>query len=86
MSIPAFINGQKVSALASSQLDQLDTYRYVFATTQPNITGTYIVNDWSSVVQTSPYYRQSRTRTMNKAVRLVYAGLVNLLKSQIGFK
>jgi hypothetical protein len=84
MVIPAFINGQLVSALSSNLLDQLDAYRYIFATGQPNITGTFFVNDWSSTVQTSPYNRQSRNRTMNKAVRLVYTNLVPLLKSQIG--
>lgn len=83
MAIPAFINGQLVSALSSNLLDQLDAYRYVFATMIPNKTGTYFVNDWSSIVQTSPYNRQSRNRTMSKAVRLIYAGIVDLLKSQI---
>ena len=83
MAIPAFINGQLVSALSSNLLDQLDSYRYIFATGQPNITGTFFVNDWSATVQTSPYYRQSRNRTMNKVVRLVYANIVPLLKSQI---
>lgn len=81
MSIPAFINGVLVSATASNLLDQLDAYRYIFATPQPNITGTYIVNDWSSINQTSPYFRISRNRTMNKAIRLVYANLIPLLKS-----
>lgn len=83
MAIPAFSNGQKVSALSSNLLDQLDAYRYIFATQQPNISGTFFVNDWSAIVQTSPYYRMSRNRTMNKAIRLIYANVVNLLKSQI---
>lgn len=83
MAIPAFVTGELVSALSSNLLDQLDTYRYMFATTQPNISGTFIVNDWSSIVATSPYNRQSRNRTMNKAIRLAYAGVVPLLKSQI---
>lgn len=83
LAIPAFANGQLVSALSSNLLDQLDAYRYIFATKMPNITGTYFVNDWSAIVQTSPYYRISRNRVMNKAIRLIYQGIVPLLKSQI---
>lgn len=83
MAIPALINGQLISAIPSNLLDQLDAYRYMFATGQPNISGTFFVNDWSSINQTSPYYRQSRNRTMSKAVRLIYAAVVPLLKSQI---
>lgn len=83
MAIPAFSNGSKVSAIASNLLDQLDAYRYIFATNVPNITGTYIVNDWTCIAQTSPYYRISRNRVMSKAIRLIYAAVMPLLKSQI---
>lgn len=83
MAIPAFANGQKVSALSSNLLDQLDAYRYIFATGLPNVSGTFFVNDWSAITQTSPYYRISRNRVMNKAIRLIYANVVPLLKSQI---
>jgi hypothetical protein len=83
MAVPALANGQRTGALASTLLDQLDAYRYIFATTLPNISGTFIVNDWSSIAQTSPYYRQSRTRTIGKTVRLAYANIVPLLKSRI---
>lgn len=83
MAIPAFITGQKVSAVASTLITQLDSYRYMFATRVPNKTVTCFVNDWSSIVQTSPYLRQSRNRTMNKAIRLIYTNIVDLLKSQI---
>jgi Protein of unknown function (DUF2586) len=83
MSIPAMANGNLISSLTTGLLTQLDAYRYMFATGVPNISGTYIVEDWSSISQTSPYYRQSRNRTMNKAIRLVYAAVIPLLKSQI---
>ena len=83
MAVPALSNGNKIKSLAPSLLDQLDSYRYLFATNVPNVTGTYINNDWSDVSQTSPYYRISRNRVMSKAVRLVYAAVVPLLKSQI---
>lgn len=83
LAIPAFTNGSLVTNLASSLLDQLDAYRYTFITGMPNISGTFFVNDWTAINQTSPYYRQSRNRTMNKAIRLVYAAVVPLLKSQV---
>jgi len=83
MAVPAFGNGKLVTEYDSNTLDQLDAYRYIFATKLANKTGTYFVNDWSAIVQTSPYYRMSRNRTMNKAIRLIYASIVDLLKSQI---
>lgn len=83
MAIPAFGNGKLVTEYDSNTLDQLDSYRYIFATNLPNKSGTFFVNDWSAIVQTSPYYRMSRTRTINKVVRLIYANIVDLLKSQI---
>ena len=83
MNKPAFANGQLVSAIASSLLDQLDAYRYIFATGLPRVSGTYFVNDWTAIAQTSDYNRQSRMRVINKAVTLAYIALVPLLKSQI---
>jgi hypothetical protein len=83
MAVPAFANGQKVSAVADNLLTQLDAYRYLFATNLPNISGTYIQNDWSAITQTSAYNRISRNRTMNKAIRLIYANIIGLLRSQI---
>lgn len=83
MAIPAFANGQLVSAVPTNLQSQLDNYRYIFATNQPNITGTFFTNDWSCINQVSPYYRISRNRTMNKAVRLIYANIIPLLKSRI---
>jgi len=84
MAVPAFANGQLVSAVPANLQSQLDNYRYIFATNQPNISGTFFTNDWSCINQTSPYYRISRNRTMNKAVRLIYANIIPLLKSRIG--
>ena len=75
--------GALISAQATTLLTQLDSYRYVFAMPQPNMIGTFFNNDWSAIVQTSPYYRQSRNRVMNKAVRLIYANIAPLLKSRI---
>lgn len=83
MAVPAFANGAKVSTIATNLLTQLDAYRYIFATNVANISGTYIVQDWSAITQTSSYNRISRNRVMNKAVRLIYQYIVPLLKSQI---
>lgn len=84
MAVPALTTGGvKVKTLASSLLNQLNDYRYLFATTQPGVTGTYIVQDWTMIAQTSPYYRISRNRVIGKAVRLINTAVVPLLKSQI---
>jgi len=83
LAVPAFSNGTLVSALSSNLLDQLDAYRYIFATTIANYTGTYFNNDWSAIVQTSDYLRISRNRTINKAARGLYQGVIPLLKSRL---
>ena len=83
MAVPALTNGIRMSAVTSGLKDQLDAYRYCFADNQPGVTGTYINEDWTSVISTSDYNRQSRVRVINKAVRLLYANLFPLLKSQI---
>lgn len=83
LNIPALTNGTKISAVTSNLLDQLDGYRYLFATTMPGITGTFFNNDWTGIVQTSPYYRVSRNRVIGKAQRNIYAVIVPYLKSTI---
>lgn len=83
MNVPAFSNGTLVSAVSSNLLDQLDAYRYCFATGLPRYAGTYFNNDWSAITTTSDYNRQSRVRVINKAVGLIYSDLVPLLKARI---
>lgn len=81
--VPAFTTGELFSSLAESLLSQLDSYRYCFCTTYPQYGGTYINNDWTSVVSTSNYNRMSRVLTINKFERQSYLGLLPLLKARI---
>lgn len=81
--IPAFTTGELFGNLAASLLNQLDSYRYCFCTTYPQYGGTYINNDFTSVIQTSNYSRLGRVLTINKFERQTYQALLPLLKSRI---
>jgi len=81
--IPAFTNGILVSSVASSLLDTLDSYRYLFCVQYTGQPGTYINNDWTSIIQTNAYNRISRNRTIDKVLRQQYIALLPLLKSRI---
>lgn len=83
MAQPAFTNGTLVNSVSSGFLDQLDAYRYCFATTLPRFTGTYFNNDWSAIASTSDYNRQSKVRVINKVVSQTYVSIIPLLKSRI---
>ena len=83
LAVPAFTTGELVSSSASSLLDQLDAYRYVFATKISNYTGTYINNDWTFIAQTSDYNRLSRILVINKVSVGTYTGVMPLLKSRL---
>lgn len=81
--IPAFTNGTLVSAVSSSLLDTLDSYRYGFCVKYTGYPGTYINNDWTAIVSTSDYNRLSRILTIYKVEREQYIALLPLLKSRI---
>lgn len=83
LATPALTTGELISSLASSLLDQLDAYRYIFATTVPSYDGTYINNDWTFIAQTSDYNRLCRNLVINVASVGIYTGVLPLLKSRI---
>lgn len=83
LATPAFSTGELVSSVASSMLDQLDAYRYIFATTIPSYSGTYINNDWTFIAQSSDYNRLCRNLVINVASVGIYAGVLPLLKSRL---
>jgi len=83
LAVPALTTGELISSLDSSVLDQLDAYRYLFATTLSNYTGTYINNDWTSIAQSSDYNRLSRNLVINKVSVGLYIGALPLLKSRL---
>ena len=83
LAVPAFSNGSLASSLATSLLDQLDGYRYIFLTTYTGYSGTFYNNDYSFCVQTSDYNTLSRNLTIGKAQRGVYSGTLPLLKSRL---
>lgn len=83
LAVPAFTTGELASSLSASVLDQLDAYRYIFATNLSNYSGTYINNDWTCIAQTSDYNRLCRNLVINKASVGIYTGVLPLLKSRL---
>ncbi len=82
----AFTNGQLFSYLFSNfynLLSQLDNYGYIFGRNIPNLTGTFVNDDHSCILISSDYNFIDKNRVVNKAARVVYAGLAPLINSQL---
>lgn len=73
---PAFSDGTKLRDLDEAVVEALDTARYLFATTYPGFAGTYFNDNHTMDLLTSDYAYIERVRTMDKAVRGVYAYLI----------
>lgn len=83
--VPAFANGQFVSALSSSALDALDTKGHTFMIKYPNYTGTYSNSSRTAVVSSSDYATIELNRTICKAERNLAAKFIQYLSSPIAF-
>lgn len=82
----AFSNGNLYATLFSSNfnlLSQLDSYGYIFAMKRPNITGSFFNDSHSAISVTSDYAYIERNRTINKASRFVYLGLIPLVNGPL---
>jgi len=80
---PAFGNGQLLSALSQSTLQTLDGLRYIFLIKYVGQAGSYFNNSYTAVASTSDYAKIEGNRTIDKAIRGVYAGLLPALGSPI---
>lgn len=63
--------------------DQLNDYGYIFLRKFANATGTYLSNSICAVSPSSDYRKIEHNKTINKAVRNVYASILPLLNSRI---
>ena len=66
-----FGNGVAVKDQASSLLDTLNSYKYIFFRKFTNRTGTYYNDSHTSIANTSDFAYIENVRTMDKAIRLI---------------
>nr|WP_298656024.1 DUF2586 family protein [uncultured Flavobacterium sp.] len=85
MEVPAFCNGQLVSALSNNALTAIDSKRYVFPMKLTGYQGTYFNGDNMAVSPSSDYAGLRDNRTICKAERLLYAAYVPKLNSPLVF-
>jgi len=78
-----FANGQNVKTTSQSQLNTLDNYRYIFLIKYVGIAGSYFNDSHCAVTVQSDYAYIENNRTIDKAIRGVYASLLPNLNSPL---
>jgi hypothetical protein len=74
--ILAFANGTLYTAVDSNTLNVLNNYRYIFLRKFVGISGSYFNDSHTAVTPTSDYAYIENNRTIDKAIRGVYATLL----------
>lgn len=85
LEIPAFANGQLVSALSSNALESLNTKRHTFLKKFTGYSGSFFNDSHMCITQASDYAYMENNRTICKAERLLYASYLPYLNSPILF-
>lgn len=82
---PAFSNGVsfKDTSITSTLLDAIDLKRYTFLRKFPNKTGTFFNDDHTATSPTSDYAFINANRVIDKAIRGVYASLIDSLNAPL---
>lgn len=83
LEVIAFANGDLYTALASSLLNTLDSYHYMFLVKNIGITGSFYNDTFSAVTATSDYSRAERNRTIDKAIREIRTLLLPSLNAPL---
>jgi hypothetical protein len=83
LEVPAFCNGQLVSALSYGALEALNTKRHVFIKKFTGYQGTYFQDSHSACLPTSDYYSRELNATIQKVERLLYPAYLPKLNSQL---
>ena len=78
-----FANGQKLSEVSQGLVNLLDDYRYIFLVKYVGIAGSYFNDSHTSIVVSSDYAYIENNRTIDKAIRGVYASLLPDLNSPL---
>jgi hypothetical protein len=83
LDVPAMANGQLVRDLSEGLLGSLQDKAYNFLRTFVGVAGSYFNEDRTAVTVQSDYAYASNVRTIQKAQRGVYAGMIPALNSPI---
>lgn len=78
-----FANGQLFTAVSDNLVSQLDTYRYIFLRKFVGVAGSYFNDSHTAVTRSSDYAFIEDSRTIDKAIRGVYASLLPDLNGPI---
>ena len=79
----AFANGVLVSSSSQSFLNNLDNLRYIFLIKYVGIAGSYVNDSHTAIVVTSDYAYIENNRTIDKAIRGVYASMLPALNGPL---
>jgi len=81
---PAFLNTTQVDMIGQANLlTQLNNYRYLFLRTFVGIAGTYINDNHCAISEANNYAYINDNRVIDKAHRLLYAGVLPFLNGTI---
>src|SRR6185312_2251723 len=79
----AFATGDLYASLAGSLVSTLNAYRYIFLRPFVGISGSYFNDSHCAITYTSDYAYIENNRTIDKAIRVVYAGVLPYLNGPI---
>jgi hypothetical protein len=80
---PAFANGVLVKNVASSLLETLGAYRYIYGYNEIGIAGTYFSDAWTCAANTSDYNSIQRVLPILKLCKSINKAYVPLKKSRL---
>ncbi|MEM7372817.1 MAG: DUF2586 family protein [Bacteroidota bacterium] len=83
LDLAAFANGDLYSNLSAALIDQLNDRGYTYLRTYVGVVGSYFNGTPTAVTSTSDFAYQENNRTIDKAIRLVYAALVSELNGPV---
>lgn len=81
--VPAFANGQAVSAILDAALDSINSKRYIFMQKYIGTPGTYFVDNHTAISIASDYAYINDNRVIDKACRGIYASMLPALKGKL---
>jgi hypothetical protein len=79
----AFANGDLYTSYSQSLLNTLNSYRYIFLTKRVGLNGSWWNDSHTAIATSSDYAYIENVRTIDKAIRGVYSGLLPKLNSPL---
>lgn len=83
LDVPALADGTLLTSMTDAAIDLIDSYGFIFLKQYVGVTGTYFNDNHCAVALTSDYAYINDNRTMDKAVRNVYARMIPQLNGPV---